>query len=122
MNDLLMTMVASSGVDLLHEEYVPMEGWESLSKMVFEYSMYIGVVAIIAAIVCCLWRLLRGPNLIDRGIASDTIAIQVVALVILLTVVSRTLALFDAVLIVSILGFAGTVAFAQYIGRRGSVV
>jgi multicomponent K+:H+ antiporter subunit F len=117
-----MTMIASGAEHAVQQEHVPMEGWENLSKVVFDWVMYIGVVSIILSIVLCLWRLLRGPTLVDRGIASDTIAIQVVALVILLTVVSRSLVLFDAVLIVSILGFAGTVAFAQFIGRKGSAI
>ncbi len=100
--------------------YIPKDGWEHFSVVALDWAVLAGVVAIIVAIVMCLWRLVRGPTLVDRGIASDTIAIQVVALVILLTIVSRSLALFDAVLIVSILGFAGTVAFAQFIGRRGA--
>lgn len=101
-------------------QYIPKEGWERISDGVLDFVVYVCVAAIVSSIVMCLWRVLRGPTLVDRGIASDTIAIQVVALVILLTVVTRSLGLFDAVLIVSILGFVGTVAFAQFIGRRGS--
>jgi len=81
----------------------------------------IGIIILTAAFVMCLWRLVRGPSLADRGLATDTLAMQVVGLVILLTIRLRTLMFFDAVLIVSILGFAGTVAFAQFIARRGAV-
>lgn len=80
----------------------------------------IGVVAIAMAIVFCLLRMLKGPTLVDRSIAADTVAMQVVALVILLTVRLGTLQFFDAVLIVSFLGFISTLAFAQFIGRRRS--
>ncbi|MCA9307857.1 MAG: hypothetical protein KDA16_15120, partial [Phycisphaerales bacterium] len=120
-NQLLLMIAASGAEPVTRMEHVPLDGWEKLSDNILDFVVYASVVAIISAIVCCLWRLVRGPTLVDRGIASDTIAIQVVALVILLTIVSRSLALFDAVLIVSILGFAGTVAFAQFLGRRGSV-
>ena len=69
----------------------------------------------------CLWRFVRGPTLVDRGLAADTVAMQLVGITILLTIRLRTLLFFDAVLIISILGFATTVAFAQFIGRRRAV-
>ncbi len=78
----------------------------------------LGIVFIAIAIILCLVRILRGPSLPDRGLAGDTIAVQVGGLVILLTIRLETLVLFDAVLIVSILGFVSTVAFAQFVGRR----
>jgi len=79
----------------------------------------VGVCAIALGMGLCLWRLLRGPSLVDRGVAADTFTFQVVALVVLLTIRLSTLVDFDAVLIVSILGFVSTVAVAQFIGRRG---
>ena len=81
----------------------------------------IGIGALSIAFVMCLWRLLRGPTLADRGLAGDTIAMQVVGLSILLTIRIRTLMFFDAVLIISILGFASTLAFSQFIARRRAV-
>lgn len=81
----------------------------------------VGIGLIALAVVMCLIRVMRGPNLVDRGIASDTVAVQVAALVLLVTIRAESLVAFDAVLIVSILGFVSTLAFAQYIGRRGSV-
>lgn len=79
-----------------------------------------GIFLLCAGIVACVWRILKGPTLVDRGIAGDTLAIHVVALVILVTIRFGSLVLFDAVLIVSILGFVSTVATAQYIARRGA--
>lgn len=79
-----------------------------------------GIVLICAGIIVCVWRILKGPTLVDRGIAGDTLAIHVVAFVILATIRFESLVMFDAVLIVSILGFVSTVATAQYIARRGN--
>ncbi len=81
----------------------------------------VGIALISAAILMLLARVIKGPDLIDRGVASDTVAVQVAALVLLITIRSETLVAFDAVLIVSILGFVATLAFAQFIGRRRSV-
>lgn len=81
-----------------------------------------GIVMLILSFLLCLLRVVKGPTLIDRGIATDTITLHVVGIAILLTIAMRTLLYFDAVLIFAILGFATTVAFAQFIGRRGRAV
>ncbi|MBL1218225.1 MAG: K+/H+ antiporter subunit F [Planctomycetes bacterium] len=70
--------------------------------------------------VLCLYRMLRGPHLADRVLAGDVLSMHVVGLVILLTIRLRTTAFFDAALVVAIIGFASTLAFAQYIGARRS--
>lgn len=75
----------------------------------------VGVIAIIVGMTLCLYRIVRGPSLSDRVLAADAFALHVVGLVILLGVVMRTTIYFDAALIVGIIGFASTVAFAQYI-------
>lgn len=77
----------------------------------------IGIVLIIAGMLGGIYRLLRGPHLSDRALAVDTIAIQLIGLVILLTIRLGTLVYFDGIMVLSLLGFAGSVAIAQYIGR-----
>lgn len=99
----------------------PTTSWEAAAQTTLFVVVDIGIVALSVAFVMCLWRLLRGPTLADRGLAGDTIAMQVVGLSILLTIRIRTLMFFDAVLIISILGFASTLAFAQFIARRRAV-
>jgi multicomponent K+:H+ antiporter subunit F len=78
------------------------------------------IVLLACAFALCVWRIIRGPTLIDRGVATDTVTLQVVGLAILLTIRLRTLTYFDAVLVFALLGFVTTVAFAQFIGRRGA--
>ena len=77
-----------------------------------------GIVVLVAAIAMCLVRLLRGPHLADRAVAVDTMATQLVGLVVLFTLRIDALVLFDGVLVLSLIGFAGTVAMAQYLIRR----
>jgi len=76
-----------------------------------------GVVVVAASVLLCMIRLFRGPHLVDRAIALDTLAVQIIALVILLTLRLDSLVLFDGALVLSLVGFAGTVAVAQYIIR-----
>lgn len=95
-------------------------GFEKLSEAILMGAIDIGIVAICIGLGLCIWRMVKGPTLIDRGVAVDAFALQVVGLVLLLTVRLGSLVDFDAVLIVAILGFVSTVAFAQYVGRRGA--
>jgi multicomponent K+:H+ antiporter subunit F len=94
---------------------------EQVAEKALFFVVELGIVAIALSLVLCLWRMLKGPTLIDRGLASDIFSLQIVGLAVLLTIRLRTLLFFDAVLIVSILGFVSTVAFAQFIGRRRAV-
>lgn len=71
--------------------------------------------AVALALLPCAWRLLRGPEAIDRVLALDTLYINTVALVILLGLRWRSTLLFEAALIVAMLGFASTVALARYL-------
>jgi len=103
------------------EEARPPTGWEQLAEDVLFGVTNAGVIILFIAFLLCLYRIIRGPTLVDRGLGSDTLALQVVGIAILITITARTLYFFDAVLIVSILGFATTVAFAQFIARRGAV-
>ncbi len=77
--------------------------------------------AVALAIVLCAWRLLRGPHATDRILAIDTLYINAVALVVLLGIRLGTALLFEAALIVAMLGFASTVGLARYL-TRGDVV
>lgn len=78
----------------------------------------IAIIIVVAGIFLCVARLLKGPHLADRALAADTIAVHLVALVALFTMRFETLAFFDGALAISLLGFATTIAMAQYIIRR----
>ncbi len=97
-----------------------MNAFEAFTHGLLLLSVDIGIVALFLGLLLALVRALRGPQLVDRGVATDLISFLSAGLAILLTIRLDTLLMFDAVLIVSILGFVSTIAFAQYIGRRGS--
>lgn len=79
------------------------------------------LLAVALAMLLCGWRLLRGPETTDRLLALDTLYINTVALVILLGIRWRTELLFEAALIIAMLGFVSTAALARYL-TRGDVV
>lgn len=73
--------------------------------------------ALSLSVILCIYRLWQGPTLPDRVVAVDTIVTNVVALIALWCVHLRSGFPFDAVLVLSVLGFMGTVTLAKYIAR-----
>ena len=82
-----------------------------------EYATDAAVIIIVAGMLLCIARLLRGPHLADRALAMDAITTHLMALVIVFMLRTNSLLLFDGVLVLALLGFLTTVAFAQYILR-----
>ena len=78
-------------------------------------------VMISIALLLNLWRLLKGPAPTDRILAVDTLYMNVVALIVLLGLRWDTPLLFEAALLVAMLGFASTVGLARFL-TRGDVV
>jgi len=77
--------------------------------------------AFVFAMALNAWRLLKGPSLVDRILALDTLYINTIALVVLLGLRWNTALLFESALLVAMLGFVGTVGLARYL-TRGDVV
>lgn len=119
----LLTLAAETAQQPLERsgELPAATSFVGFSELILRTSIDVGIVAIFIGLMFCLIRLVKGPTMIDRGVAADTVSLQIVGLVLLLTVRFSSTIVFDAVLIVAILGFVSTVAFAQFIGRRGAV-
>jgi multicomponent K+:H+ antiporter subunit F len=69
------------------------------------------------ALLLCSWRLLRGPTTPDRVLALDTLYMNLLALVVLLGLRWASSLVFEAALLIALLGFVGTVALARFISR-----
>jgi multicomponent K+:H+ antiporter subunit F len=85
--------------------------------MILALALDFALAAVALAMALCGWRLLRGPSLPDRILALDTLAINAVALVVLLGIRWQTAMLFEAALIIAMLGFVSTVALARFVCR-----
>lgn len=73
------------------------------------------------AIVLLLYRVIKGPSLPDRAIALDTIGVNLISAIAIVSIVLNTKAFLEAILILGILAFIGTIAFSKYI-ERGVIV
>ena len=77
--------------------------------------------AFVVALALNAWRLLRGPSLVDRILALDTLYINTLALLVLFGIQRGTALYFEAALMIAMLGFASTVALSKYL-LRGDIV
>jgi multicomponent K+:H+ antiporter subunit F len=80
----------------------------------------IGIVMamLLLALAMAGWRLLRGPAVEDRILAIDTMYINTIALLMLLGMWLRSDIYFEAILVIAMLGFVGTLALSRYAMRR----
>ena len=80
----------------------------------------VGVVALVVGIGMAMVRMVRGPEVADRVLAAAVLSLEVVGLVILLAIDQQRSLSLDVALLVLIVGFASTLAFAQFIGATHS--
>ncbi|WP_054025751.1 Na(+)/H(+) antiporter subunit F1 [Bacillus sp. FJAT-28004] len=69
------------------------------------------------AILGCMYRLLKGPSITDRIAALDTIGVILLSMIAVICMLLKTQNYFDIILLIGILTFIGTTAFARYIER-----
>jgi multicomponent Na+:H+ antiporter subunit F len=69
------------------------------------------------ALLIAFVRLVKGPTLPDRIVAMDLLGVLVVGLIVVLAALSGVRATLDAALVIALIGFLGTVAYATYVER-----
>ena len=69
------------------------------------------------ALLMAFVRLVKGPTLPDRIVAMDLFGMLVVGLIVVLAGSSRVRATLDAAMVIALIGFLGTVAYAIYVER-----
>ncbi|QKY70661.1 Na(+)/H(+) antiporter subunit F1 [Lentibacillus sp. CBA3610] len=73
------------------------------------------------AVGIALYRIIAGPTLPDRITAMDFIGVNLISVIGVISVLFNTLAFLEAILVMAILLFISTVAFARYI-ERGVII
>ena len=85
-------------------------------------SVYFSAAALTAAFALTFARLAAGPSVPDRVAALDLLATSVIAVTAVWAVATGRRALLDAAIVLALIAFLGTVAFASYLvrgARRG---
>jgi multicomponent Na+:H+ antiporter subunit F len=84
-----------------------------------EIIAYFSLPVISFSILLVFIRVIRGPTLPDRVIALDLLVTICIGLITAYSIVYDEKNLIDVAIILALLAFLGTVAFAYYIGIRG---
>ena len=69
------------------------------------------------ALLIAFVRLVKGPTLPDRIVAMDLFGVLVVGLIVVLAGWSGVRATLDAAIVIALVGFLGTIAYATYVER-----
>lgn len=85
------------------------------------WSLWIAFSAVAIAQVLAMMRLVVGPNTGDRILALDTMVVNVIGMIVLLGMYQGTKIYFEVSLIIAMLGFVSTVAYARFV-LRGDII
>ena len=77
----------------------------------------ISLVTLGVALLIAFIRLVKGPTLPDRIVAMDLFNVLVVGIIVVLAASTRVQATLDAAIVIALVGFLGTVAYATYVER-----
>lgn len=85
-----------------------------------EVVVIICLVMLSVAVILALYRLLVGPSILDRIIGFDMVAICIVGMIILVSVEWQSTLFVEIMLIFSLLGFMGSVAYVSFLASNPS--
>ncbi|ABF64275.1 K+/H+ antiporter subunit F [Ruegeria sp. TM1040] len=86
-----------------------------------EYAYIFAFGCFALAMLMNLWKVVTGTEVTDRILALDTMFINSIALVVLFGVFLSSEIFFEASLIMAMLGFISTVAYARFL-LRGNII
>lgn len=79
--------------------------------------VYAGAFYILLALILCV-RLAKGPSVVDRTVAGDCIDVLASCALVVFAVYSGRSVYLDVALVLSVLGFLGTVLISRYLEGR----
>ena len=93
----------------------------TLATEIMGWAVVIAFVMVGLSQIMAMIRLWMGPSTGDRILALDTMFINAIGLIVLLGIYQGTQVYFEAALIIAMLGFVSTVAYAQFV-LRGDII
>jgi multicomponent Na+:H+ antiporter subunit F len=87
----------------------------------FHTVIHLSLFCISIAMLGLIYRVIKGPTTPDRVIALDAIGINLIAIIALVSIILKTHAFLDIILLIGILAFIGTVAFSKYL-EKGVII
>ncbi|MFQ6551743.1 K+/H+ antiporter subunit F [Aestuariibius insulae] len=84
-------------------------------------ALTIAFVVVALSQIMSMVRLVIGPNTGDRILALDTMVVNAIGLIVLLGIAQGSRIYFEVSLIIAMLGFVSTVAYARFV-LRGDII
>jgi len=78
------------------------------------------LILLVASLFLTFYRLARGPSTPDRVVALDLMALIVVGFIATYAVATDQPVLLDAAIVLALISFLSTVAFARYLEKRSA--
>lgn len=93
----------------------------SAATSFMDIALTIAFVVVAVAQVLSMVRLVIGPSTGDRILALDTMVVNAIGLIVLLGIIQGSRIYFEVTLIIAMLGFVSTVAYARFV-LRGDII
>ncbi len=85
-----------------------------------DFAVTVSLGLLLAALLLCLVRLLRGPTLPDRILALDTMTTLALGFIVVVALKTAIYLYLDIAIAIGLVGFLATVSFARYVQQRGA--
>ncbi|OMP67792.1 Na(+)/H(+) antiporter subunit F1 [Domibacillus epiphyticus] len=79
------------------------------------------LVLLAIAMLGLVYRLVKGPTTPDRVVALDAMGVNLVSIAAVLSMILKTSNFLDIILLIGIMAFLGTVAFAKFL-EKGEII
>lgn len=93
----------------------------TLAMDIMNIALWIAFVSVAVAQVMAMIRLIIGPGTGDRILALDTMVVNAIGLIVMLGIAQGSHIYFEVTLIIAMLGFVSTVAYARFV-LRGDII
>ncbi|MBP1887523.1 K+/H+ antiporter subunit F [Sinorhizobium mexicanum] len=92
-----------------------------MTELAITWSVLLSQVMLGVAMGCALYRIARGPRAQDRILALDTLYINAMLMLLSFGIRSANTIYFETALIIALIGFVSSIAFAKFL-MRGEVI
>lgn len=87
----------------------------------FDLLLSLSLIIISIATLGLVYRVIKGPSIPDRVMALDSIGINLIAITAITSIMLRTDAFLEVILLIGVIAFVGTIAFSKFL-QKGEII
>lgn len=87
-----------------------------------EIILMIAFVLFALSIIITFVRILIGPSFPDRVIAMDVVGVNLISAIAIISLLYKTKAFFDVILVLGIIAFISTISFSKFLESGGGMI